>query len=353
MKKILVFLSFLITIIYSCSSDSESTNSTTTVAEDKQNISNTIDSFYTCLNTLDDGDLSDFLLYSLFNNTNQEYNDTYLKSLSDKFELQYGDLIMNDRFQFSSRAGIYTWNTSTSSWSKVANSSQITLKFPSRENQTTLDSELSLNSYNETITSFESNSYYLPTNASLTLKRNNTTLFSLNLSNVTFQTGTNFSMPLSADVTIFTSPFTHTIKWLRTSNTDFKFSLVSSTPQSCETQMELNLKLYDNDYANITSIEEDLKFVDGFISQGNLRVNYTINVQALSVFNDPTDAQINANSDAEVFYNGMKIGDLNYQTINNNTEIFIIYSDGTSENVNEYVGDFKDQIESIFSNYIN
>jgi hypothetical protein len=354
MKKISILSLIILSILFACSSDSDNTPTpTTTVTEDKQNINNTFDSFYSCLNVLDDGDLSDFLLYSLFNNTNQEYNDSYLKMLSDKFELQHGDLIINDRFQFANRTGIYTWNSTTNSWTKTASSSEITLKFPSRENQTTIDSELTLQSYNETETSFESNTYNLPTNASLTLKRNNTTVFSLNLSNVTFQTGTNFSMPLTATITIFTAPFTHTINWTRSSSTDFKFSYTSSTPQGCGTNVELNVKLYDNDYANITSLKDDVKAVNGFISEGNLKVNYAVNVQALSAFSDPTDAQINANTNAEVLYNNIKIGDLDYRTINNKTEIYIIYSDGTSENVDIYVSDFESQVRSIFANYIN
>lgn len=354
MKKILLSAVVVFTtIIYSCSSSSTDDSPSTTVAEDKQNITNTINSFYNCLNTLDDGDLSNFLLYSLFNTADQTYNDTYLKNIADKFELQYGDLILNDKFQFATRTGIYTWNSSTQTWSKVANSSLITLKFPSRQNQTTIDSELTLNSYSDVQTSFEANSFWLPNAANLTLKRNGNTVFSLNLSNVTFQTGTNFSMPISADIAIYTAPFTHNFHWTRVSPTDFKLAYDSSTTQGCGTNFELNVKLYDNDYANITSVDEDVKSVNGFLSEGNLRINYAINVQALSAYTDPTDAQVNANSDAEVFYNNSKIGDLDYRTINGQTEIYIIYSDGTSENVDVYVGDFKNQIENIFANYLN
>ena len=349
----LVFTIIVMAIIYSCTPSNPTPDSSTTVAQDKQNITNTIEGFYSCLNTLDDGDLSDFLLYSLFNNTNQTYNDTYLKSLSDKFELQYGEIVMNDKLQFATKTGIYTWNTSSNSWSKVANSSMIRLIFPSIQTNTTLDSELTLDAYNDTSTTFEANTYWLPTVANLTLKRNGTTLFSLNLSNVTFQLGTNFSMPISADVTIFTAPFTHTIQWRRTSSTDFQLTYNSSTPQGCGTSLVTNVKLYDGDYANIVSVEDDVKTVSGSITEGSLRVSYSINVEGISVHTDPTDAQINANSDAEVFYNDVKIGDLDYRTINNKTEIFIIYSDGTSENVNVYVGDFETTVRNIFENYSN
>lgn len=356
MKKIKLIGFSIVTILgiilYSCSSDNGSSSSSTTVAQDKQNIANTIDDFYSCLNALDDGDLSNFLLYSLFNTTDHSYNDSYLKSLSDKFELQYGKLIMNDRFQFANRTGVYTWNINSQSWSKVANSSVITLLFPSVQNNTTIDSELSLNSYSETLTTYTSNSYWLPTAANLTLKRNNNTVFSLALSNVTFQTGTNFSMPLTADIAIYSAPFSHNFHWTRVSPIDFKLTYNSSTTQGCGSNFEVNVKLQDADYANITSVEEDVKTVNGYISEGNLKVTFAINVETLAAFSDPTDSQINANTDAEVFYNGSKIGDLDYRTINNKTEIFIIYSDGTSENVDVYVGDFETQVRAIFANYL-
>lgn len=354
MKKIIfAAVVLLASVIYSCSSDSGTADaSPTTVAEDRQNITNTVNNFYSCLNTLDDGDLSDFLLYSLFNTANQTYSDSYLKSLSDKFELQYGDLILNDKLQFANRTGVYTWSQTTTSWTKVANSSIIRLVFPSRNNNPALDSELTLNSYSDTSTSFSSHTYWAPTAANLTLKRNGTTVFSLNLTNVSFQTGTNFSMPINADIEVYTAPFTHTFQWRRNSSTDFSITYTSSTPQGCGTSITSNIKLYDADYANITSVEEDVKTVNGTITSGALTVNYAVNVQGISNFTNPTDAQVNANSDAEVFFNGLKIGDLDYRTINGQTEIFIIYSDGTSENTDVHIGDFEETVRNIFANYL-
>lgn len=339
-------------VIYSCSSDNGSSSSTS-VADDKQNIVNTINGFYSCLNTLDDGDLSNFLLYSLFNNTNQQYNDSWIKSLTDKFELQYGDIILNDKLQFANRTGIYTYNVTTQAWTKVSNSSVITLKFPSIQNQTTIDSELSLNSYSDISTSYNSSTVWMPKSANLTLKRDNNTIFSLNLSNVTFDVNANFSMPTNADVTIYTAPFTHTFQWRRTSNVDFQLTYNSSTPQGCGTSIVTDVKLKDADYGNITSVKDDLKTVSGTIIEGDLKIVYAINADAISAINNPTPTQINNYSDAEVFYNNTKIGDLIYQEINGNSEIFIVYSDGTSENVDVYVSNFEDQVRNIFSHYLN
>ncbi len=356
MRKIkitLIALATLALVVISCSKDSGATDSTTTVTQDKLNITNTINDFYTCLNTLDDGDLSNFLLYSLFNTSNQQYNDSWMKTMLNKFETQYGKIVLNNKLQFANRTGIYTWNNTYQTWSKVANSSVITLKFPSRQTLTTNDAELSLNSYGDSSTSYQSTTYWLPTNANLTLKRDNNTVFSLNLANVTFDTSTNFSMPTNADITIYSAPFTTNLHWKRNTSTDFELSFDSSTTQGCGTSSVTNIKLVDADYGNITSVKDDVKSINGTLIEGNLKVVYAINVQALAAYTNPTPSQINSYSDAEVFYNNVKIGDLSYDKVANQTEIFITYSDGTKENVNIYVGDFETHVRSIFSNFLN
>ncbi|MCX6184587.1 MAG: hypothetical protein NTX74_06000 [Flavobacterium sp.] len=343
--------------IYACSGDSNSNSnntSPTTAAQDRQNITNTFNEFYSCLNTLDDGQLSNFILYSLFNSGNEQYNETWLKNLTNQFELQYGVLVLNNRMEFASNKGVYTWDNVSQEWTKVASANVIQLKFPSKSDVATLDSELTLNSYADTPTSFNNVDYWLPTNVTGSLKRNGTTVFSINLSNITYNTGTNFSMPLSANITIFTSPFTHTIQWQRITNTDFRLSYSSSTPEGCSANsFELNVKLYDADYANIVSVKDDVKRINGSFTQGNLRVEYMVNVEGLSFYTDPTPAQVTANSTAEVYYNNQKIGDLSYDELDNQTEIFITYSDGTRENVDEYTSDFETTVRTIFANYLN
>jgi hypothetical protein len=350
--RIAAIIAFAIIFAYSCSSDSSS-NSSTTVVQDRQNIGNTIDDFYSCLNTLDDGNFSDFMLYSLFNSTDQTYNDSWIRNILDNFETQYGTLVVNDKLQFASLKGTYTWNIALQTWVKTINSSKIVLIFPSTDTGLTNDAELSLNSYSDTNTSFNGVNYWLPSAANLTLKRNSLQVFSINISNVTFQTSTNFTMPLTATIDIYTAPFTHSFQWNRISSTKFKLDYSSSTPQGCGTSWSNTFELQDSDYGNITSVKEDLKTLNGTLTEGNLKIVYSINTEAISAYTDPTTAQINSNINAEVFYNNAKIGDLSYEDVNGQSEIFITYSDGTSENINVYVGDFQTQINDIFANYLN
>ena len=353
--RLLGLVAFLMIIFNSCSKDNSSDNgpAPTTVAQDKENITNTFNDFYSCLNTLDDGDFSSFLLYSLFNSTDQQYDDSYIRYLMDQFELQYGAVVIEDKLQFDNRKGTYTWDQQSETWTKVSNSSAVILKFPSRYNGTSNDGELTFSAYTDMSTMYDAIEYWLPTSANLTLKRDGNLVFSLNLSNVTFDVGTNFSMPISANISVFTTPFSHTFKWERTSSTDFRLTYDSSTPNGCTTNSVTNIKLNDADYGNITSVKEDLRTVSGTLTEGNLKVVYAINVQSITANENPTPSQINNYSDAEVFYNNVKIGDLTYDEIEGQSEIFITYSDGSRENIDIYVGDFENQINAIFSNYIN
>ena len=160
-------------------------------------------------------------------------------------------------------------------------------------------------------------------------------------------------MPTNADITIFTAPCTHTFQWRRNSSTEFNLTYNSSTPQGCQTAVSTTVKLQDSDYGNITSVEEDVKSVNGFISQGDLKIVYSANIEVITAIDEPTPSQINNNVDAEVFYNNSKIGDLVFKEIDGETVIMIVYSDGTSENAENYVSDFQAQIETIFENYIS
>ncbi|MEO4004082.1 MULTISPECIES: hypothetical protein [unclassified Flavobacterium] len=354
-KKLLLGLTVFAAILYSCSSDSSSDSSASTpesVADAKQNITNTFNSFYNCLNTLDDGELSNFILYSLFNSGNQDYNDSWIKNLSNKFEGQYGKMFLNNKLQFANRAGVYVWNSTSQSWTKQAASNIITLRFPSRQNHSGNDAEFSLNAYNDTSVSYTSETYWLPTLVNFTLKRDNNLVFSLNASNITFNVNTNFSMPTNADVVIYTAPYTHNFSWRRNSAVDFQLNYTSATPQGCTNSIVTNVKLKHSDYGNITSIS-DVKTANGTVSVGDLKIVYAANIEAITAYENPTPAQINNNTNAEVYYNNAKIGNLIYDEVNGTTKIYIVYADGTRENVDVYVGDFETKIRAIFENYLN
>ncbi|WP_336690912.1 MULTISPECIES: hypothetical protein [unclassified Chryseobacterium] len=335
----------------SCSSSTDDSIHTTTVNEDKANIKKTIDGFYSKLNTMDDGDLSKFILYSMFNNTAQEFDDSYLNNVVEGWENQFGEALINNKLQFANRLGTYTYNNANGTWTKIANSSNVVLKFPSVANSSVIDSELTLSSYTDIQTSYNSEVVWLPKTFNLVLKRSGNTVFSMDLSNVTFDNSTNFSMPISANIQIFASPMTQNIVWTRNSAKDFQFKYNNTIPQGSSSEVIANVILKHSDYANISS-KDDFKTISGSIKEGDLKIVATMNVEALAPLADPTDAQINNNTKGEVFYLGQKIGDLVYKTVNGEGEFFIVYFDGSSENTDVYIGDFEQKVKAIFANYL-
>lgn len=356
MKKIILFVGMGVATIFgiqACSTSIEDTSAHgTTVAEDKANIKKTINGFYDKLNVIDDGDFSKYVLYTMFNNTAQEYNDSYLNGVVENWETQFGDALINNKLQFANKLGTYTYNNSNGTWTKVANATSVVLKFPSVQNQAAVDSELTLASYTDVQTSYNSETIWLPKTFNLTLKRSGNTIFSMNLSNVTFDNSTNFSMPISANIQIFSAPLTQNIVWQRNTSKDFQFKYNATTPQGAASEIVAQVTLKHTDYANISS-KDDFKAISGHVQEGNLKITYAMNVEALAPISNPTDVQINNNSKAEVFYNGQKVGDVIYKTVNGKGEFFIVYFDGTMENTDIYVGDFEQKIKDIFANYIN
>jgi len=337
----------------SCSTSiDDSSLHTTTVSEDKSNIKKAIDGFYNKLNKMDDGALSEFILYSMFNNTAQEFDDSHLNNVVEGWENQFGDALIDNKLQFANKLGTYTYNNSNGTWTKTANASAVVLKFPSVANSSVVDSELTISSYTDVQTSYNSETVWLPKTFNVVLKRAGNTVFSMGLSNVTFDNSTNFSMPISANIQIFAAPLTQNIVWTRSSSKDFQFKYDNSVPQGSTSEIIANVTLKHADYANISS-KDDFKTISGTVREGDLKIVATMNVEALAPIADPTDAQINNNSKAEVFYLGQKIGDVVYKTVNGSGEFFIVYFDGSMENADVYVGDFEQKIKSIFADYLD
>ena len=351
MKKIsktLLSSILLMLLIFSCKNDDDSIDQITTVEEDQQNIRNSISQFYDCLQSMEDGSLSQFILNTLFDSS-QEFDDSYIDTLFEAFENQYGAFLINDRFQFSNRKGVYTWNQSTSLWDVSSGSETIVIEFPSTATTSTNDVEIVFNSYSDTEASFDSDVLWLPTQINVSMLHNNIQLVAITADNITFDTSDNFSMPTNADISIYTAPFTHTISWSRNTPTEFKFEYDFQNGSNCITQISAIIYTQDSNYGNITSLEDDVKQFSGYVLHNDFKILFTANIESLGNLDDATDTDINTFVDAEVYYLDVKIGDLIY----NDDEVLIVFKDGTEEDVDNYVGDFVNELELIFTEYIN
>jgi hypothetical protein len=340
----------LIILIGSCSEEKEAPVGKTTVAEDKQNIDLSIEEFYKSLQGISTGALGNYLLYSLSSGQSQQLDDSHIGSILKQFENEIGSIFQEDRLRFNPLKGIHEFQNS--GWINTGNSAGMILKFPSRQSSSSMDCEVSLFDFEDVAAKFNARPIYLPAKGRLYMKRFDETVGSVLINSIQYdQTNPDYSIPLFADISVFTAPYTHTIKLNKTAPTTYQINYELNSPNRPTTALELRIELVDSDLSSLTSIENDVKSISGFAKQGNLRVSFSVNVLAISAYSSPSVAQINQFSDAEVYFNNFKIGDLSYEDVDGSEIIFVTYSDGTKEDVAKYTGNFEERFLAIFDDF--
>jgi len=347
--KLVTILFTTIFILNSCSSDDSSTPSETTVAEDKVNIEESIDQLLDCFQNFENGSFSESVK-NFFDISNGDISSEYAEFLLDELDVFNFDI---ENFNFNAHKGAYTWNQSGQFWEFDSNVNDMVFFFPSEENSTNNNIELGITSYSSQTVIFNDENFLYPTNIAGYLKENGDEIFTINLSNVTYEVNNNFSFPSNLDLVIFTAPFTHTFDLSKITSTQFDFSYDFQDNGSCVTSISSLINLNTSDYENITGAE-DFDNAVGTILHQDFEIRYTVEIDNIDAIEDPTVIQINQLVNAEVFINDAKVGDLEYaENTDGETVVNIIYKDGTSDNVDIYVGDdFVDELEAIFSAFI-
>ncbi len=353
MKKIafqitVFFLSMI--VLSSCGSDDGNDLVITTVTEDKENIQSSVDLFLGCLENFENGDFST-AVKNFFEVSNGEFMTAFGENLIDQLD---NFNIDTNNFNFNAHTGTYTWSSTTQSWNFITGTNEMVFFFPSEQNSSSNNLEVAITSYASQTVTFDNQDSLAPTSISGYAKENGTTIFTVDLSNVTYETNDNFSFPSNFNLEIFMAPFTHTFNLSKNTNTQFDFSYDFQDNSGCITSLSSLINLNTSDYQNIVGAA-DFQDAVGTIRHQDLEVRYSVEIDDIEAIEDPTVLQINQLVDAEVYYNNAKIGDLEYnEDANGDDFVTIIYSDGTSDNVNIYVGnDFVDQLETIFTAFIN
>lgn len=349
-----ITLLFLVFIALACETSEDNPNQTTTVAEDQANIELSMNQILNCLDTFEAGDFSTELK-DFFNITNGEIYSDYAENLLDQLDVFNFDL---ENFMFNSNTGTYQWNTNTQSWNYTNNlNDKMVFYFPKDENSSSNNIELALTSYNSTQVMFDSEAFQYPTSLTGYVKVDNNEVFSINLSNVTYEVNNTFSFPSNLNLVVHTSPFTHTISIDQNSSTDFHVSYDFQNNGDCVTSINTNFSLNTSNYENIVGLE-DFNQANGVVLHQDFELRYTAELDNLATAYDNDNLTvdlINQYINIEAYYNNSKVGDLMYnEDSNEDFYITIIYQDGTSDDVTEYVGDdFVNQLETIFTAFID
>jgi len=384
MKKLMFLMSMLCGFVLfqtSCSKssdsngDSSNSTTTTTVSEDKTNIKSSMDKLSTVTTEFSSSDLFKMLNYHQVYNTETEtyytsvYNSvtntwdevphtytygyyeyvfsSFVTTLGNKLTsvVDFSSVISNNKFNYTSLCGKYVWNSTTKKWDKSSYSS-ILLQFPSDSTVTTNNCEIGFTSYTSLSCNIEGTDVYLPTNASAYFTKNGTKIASIDLT----ASYTTYGIPVTAQATIYSKPFSVTTSLTQKSSSSFSGSLAITDETNSSNNISISADLaLSNSVTKYTDFD-DCKFssIQATLIQGAMTIQGSADLKTISSLTSPTAADLNKLINFEVLYNNQKVGTLKVEDVNNQHYVFIVFKDGTEENSSIYYDSFISQLKSVF-----
>lgn len=350
MKKILslLFVSSLL-LFMSCGSD-EGGPSEPTIQEIQQDIQATFDGFVTCMQGYENGAFST-AFQSFFAMSNGEMNSDYAELLTD--ELGEFDFDVED-FNLSDHSGVYIWSSNSETWSYTSNTTNtLVFEFPFTQSGTSNNTVITIDSIAIEELVLQGDTEYFLSRLLGTIEKDGSEIFNIDLDNVTYTTTDDTVSATSFDLEIRTIPMTHHFTLSELSNNHFTFDYSSYSESSCNTTISLDASTVISDFSFLEELE-DFANVSGTIAHDNLKVLFNVQADNLNSIDEPTAAQINQLFEAKVYLANSEIGELAYNDDNDSKIIYIVYNDGTKEDVKNYINqDLADQLEAVFSNYID
>jgi hypothetical protein len=381
-------------ILVNCNNDNDDEYGPTTVAEDKENIQASFDRVKNLLQHFKDGSLysfaDEFIDYQeeyveheyyyydyvgqgkgnysfdpdiyeyVYTPGNGEYvRRTYsygyyddaisefVTLLGEKLEdvVNFNTIEKDNRFNFSSFAGKYTWNNSNKRWDKTSHNSIIAY-FPSSENLPTNDCEAGITAYTDKACDIEGKTTYLPTKTNAYFSKGGTKLASVDIT----ADYTNYGIPKKATANIYAKPVTIDASLTQESASKYKASLsiVDETDNNNNLSVTCEAAL-SNSIDNYTDLDDckinNLRFT---VTQSAMVINGTVDLKTLDNINRPSATDINSCINFEVNYNNQKTGTLKVEEVGDEKYLFIFYKDNTKENTSIYYDSFIKDVEHMF-----
>ena len=333
-------------------SSCEENVSVTTVAQDQQNITNSFVSMENCMMELRDGygaeALSNFLNLDEGDILSENWVDDLFDNLDEFLDL---DSVEDDNmFDFNSNTGTYIWNEGIQDWTKTSSpSDQILIQFPSSESSNTNDAVFTFDTYEDVNLFYDGENLYPPSSIHADLYIDGIQVFELTGS-YSYDVGATIPIPILINTEFVFNPFTFSITGNRISPTNFEAGISFSNNGDCITSFSATVELSHDDYENIQ--ESDIVYVNSELTHENMSINGFMDGDIFS-YDDPSTGQINAMTDVDVFYNGAKIGELILNPASNSDdEVYIIYQDGSTEDVETYYDPFLTNLEEILFPFI-
>ena len=345
-------------LLVSCNKDNSSSSSTetailTTVADDKSNISMSMDEIVSCVGNMKNGSMMNSLVAFTGLSKGEALKDEFIESIFLKIE-DAVDTISNpidDKFYFDNYKGTWSYFAADSSWSRsLSPSDKIVIQFPSDDLQFKNNVELVLQGYTDQKFTIDFDDVYLPTYFDLSITKDGIKIAGAELINVVYEQLAEIAIPVNVNASVFISPFTFTINGERETQTKFVAGMKFGDGSGCDYDMDVELNLAHDDYENLG--DEDFIDLKGNISHNDLLVNCYLDLKELiklgSDSDDLTAAEFNSNADMKMLYKSVKIADMVLEESSGDMEMFIQYKDGTKENSSSYYEKLGDDLELLF-----
>lgn len=322
----------------------------TSVADDKQFLTNSMTDVSQCIAAVNSGTFANaFYAFTGLNNGTAA-NTTWMELLRDQLDAQTGFNTIYTEWQlnFSQAYGIYTWNHTTQVWDKTSHSNAIILNFPSDPGQISNDCQFELTQYSDQLYFVNNDSVHLPTAVTCSMKKNGNSILELNYLANYIAPG--FPVPQYAELNLFVAPYYYNLHVERLTPTQFRVDGTVQTGTGCEIVYDTQLSFANTDFDQF-EISEDLNNVVFTIRRSDLKVSGSWDAHAYYSFTNPSSTQLNSTIYIEVLWSGNKIGDLRFNNVGNGNELFIFYKDGSSENSSIYHSPLYSDITSMLEPY--
>ena len=230
MKNIFNYFLILLLIVSGCKKEDDSVVNNnnnppaTTIAQDKQNITNTFASMENCVSSLTNGYGATALKNFLNLNEGEVYSEDWIEDMTENIDdlLDLDAIEDNNKFDFNGNTGTYTWNQSSQSWSKISTpNNKIVINFPSAEWTQNNDAIFTFHSYADVSLFYDGENIFAPTSVVADLYVGTTKVFDINGS-YSYDVVNATPIPININTTLTFNPFTITITGQRITSKEFE-----------------------------------------------------------------------------------------------------------------------------------
>lgn len=352
MKKILFPFAIAIGLtafVLSCKPDDEpEPDQETSVAQDKANIKASFDQVVNCATAFKNGDMVT-TIKAMFGidegNSDEEWAEIKFDSLTNVFDFDHID--DNSTFDLAHHAGTYTYNHSTEGWDFVNTpTNQVILIFPSDSTKTSNDMEFAITTFSTQSHPIDGAMEELPTNGSYSIKKDGSVIHSFTINSISYEDLTDWTIPTDLDVTIVTAPYTFNITGRKIDALNFEAEIDINNQNGCGFNLKGDIEFSSSDYENLT--DDDLVEANATLIVNGVKATTTVDLATLLAINDPTENQYNAMIDNDVYFNDIKIADLELRNVSDSTdtELHLVYKDASTEDIDAvYITPFIEDLE--------